>query len=154
MGIDQLGFQSVQLGYLKILQMGNADPNNTKAGKEYEHRPHAKMLSGTESMKSAEEMLKKKMNSRSLESVAQELVSAMMMSAYLLEKATSSNDDKSRFSNHDVIISVEEACGSNHDVIISFEEACGSNRDVIVSIIDADEETEADSRNRNSENSN
>ncbi|KZV28113.1 hypothetical protein F511_27679 [Dorcoceras hygrometricum] len=36
MGIDQLGFQSIQLGYLKILQMGNADPNNTKAGKEYE----------------------------------------------------------------------------------------------------------------------
>ncbi|KZV37030.1 hypothetical protein F511_11976 [Dorcoceras hygrometricum] len=33
MGIDQLDFQSVQLGYLKILQMGNADPNNTKAGK-------------------------------------------------------------------------------------------------------------------------
>ncbi|KZV56876.1 hypothetical protein F511_26118 [Dorcoceras hygrometricum] len=33
MGIDQLGFQSVQLGYLKILQMGNIDPNNTKAGK-------------------------------------------------------------------------------------------------------------------------
>ncbi|KZV49417.1 bromodomain and extraterminal domain protein 9 [Dorcoceras hygrometricum] len=39
MGIDQLGFQSVQLGYLKILQMGNADPNNTKAGKEYEVKP-------------------------------------------------------------------------------------------------------------------
>ncbi|KZV54150.1 pentatricopeptide repeat-containing protein mitochondrial [Dorcoceras hygrometricum] len=36
MGIDQLGFQSVQLGYLKILQMGNTDPDNTKAGKEYE----------------------------------------------------------------------------------------------------------------------
>ncbi|KZV14352.1 hypothetical protein F511_43573 [Dorcoceras hygrometricum] len=33
MGIDQLGFQSVQLGYLKILKMGNTDPNNTKAGK-------------------------------------------------------------------------------------------------------------------------
>ncbi|KZV50697.1 cell division cycle 20.2, cofactor of APC complex-like [Dorcoceras hygrometricum] len=32
MGIDQLGFQSVQLGYLKILKMGNTDPNNTKAG--------------------------------------------------------------------------------------------------------------------------
>ncbi|KZV30245.1 hypothetical protein F511_38990 [Dorcoceras hygrometricum] len=40
MGIDQLGFQSVQLGYLKILQMGNIDPNNTKAGKEYEVKPH------------------------------------------------------------------------------------------------------------------
>ncbi|KZV55392.1 hypothetical protein F511_03873 [Dorcoceras hygrometricum] len=33
MGIDQLGFQSVQLGYLKILKMGNTDPNSTKAGK-------------------------------------------------------------------------------------------------------------------------
>ncbi|KZV32749.1 hypothetical protein F511_31459 [Dorcoceras hygrometricum] len=33
MGIDQLKFQSVQLGYLMILQMGNTDPNNTKAGK-------------------------------------------------------------------------------------------------------------------------
>ncbi|KZV35285.1 hypothetical protein F511_21301 [Dorcoceras hygrometricum] len=40
MGIDQLGFQSVQLGYLKILQMGNADPNNTEAGKEYKVKPH------------------------------------------------------------------------------------------------------------------
>ncbi|KZV42905.1 hypothetical protein F511_44214 [Dorcoceras hygrometricum] len=49
---------------------------------------------------------------------AQELVSVVMTSAYLLE----------------------EACGSNHDVIISVEEACGSNRDVIVSIIEADEE--------------
>ncbi|KZV56839.1 ankyrin repeat-containing protein-like [Dorcoceras hygrometricum] len=33
MGIDQLGFQSVQLGYLKLLQMGNADPNNTNQEK-------------------------------------------------------------------------------------------------------------------------
>ncbi|KZV16727.1 hypothetical protein F511_25873 [Dorcoceras hygrometricum] len=33
-GIDQLALHSVQLGYLKILQMGNTDPNNTKAGKE------------------------------------------------------------------------------------------------------------------------
>ncbi|KZV06984.1 putative anion transporter [Dorcoceras hygrometricum] len=40
-------------------------------------------------------MSKKKMNSRSLESVAQELASEMMTSAYLLEKATSSNDDAS-----------------------------------------------------------
>ncbi|KZT75931.1 hypothetical protein F511_47044 [Dorcoceras hygrometricum] len=66
-----------------------------------------------------------------------------MTSAYLLEEAG--------ISNADVSISVEEAY---HDVIISVEEACGSNRDVIVSIIEADEETEADSRNRNSENSN
>ncbi|KZV33331.1 Peroxidase 48-like [Dorcoceras hygrometricum] len=34
MGIDQLALHSIQLGYLKILQMGNADPNNTKAGKQ------------------------------------------------------------------------------------------------------------------------
>ncbi|KZV42375.1 hypothetical protein F511_40604 [Dorcoceras hygrometricum] len=34
MGIDQLNLRSVQLGYLKILQMGNADPNNTKAGRQ------------------------------------------------------------------------------------------------------------------------
>ncbi|KZV52435.1 hypothetical protein F511_34310 [Dorcoceras hygrometricum] len=33
MGIDQLKFQSVQLGYLMILQMGNTDPNNIKSGK-------------------------------------------------------------------------------------------------------------------------
>ncbi|KZV30215.1 hypothetical protein F511_40832 [Dorcoceras hygrometricum] len=33
MGIDQLKFKSVQLGYLMILQMGNTDPNNTEAGK-------------------------------------------------------------------------------------------------------------------------
>ncbi|KZV39005.1 hypothetical protein F511_38570 [Dorcoceras hygrometricum] len=33
MGIDQLGFQSVHPGYLKILQMGNTDPNNTNSGK-------------------------------------------------------------------------------------------------------------------------
>ncbi|KZV30236.1 hypothetical protein F511_31098 [Dorcoceras hygrometricum] len=38
---------------------------------------------------------RKKMNSRCLESVAQDLVSAMMTSAYLLEKATSSNVDVS-----------------------------------------------------------
>ncbi|KZV45151.1 hypothetical protein F511_27746 [Dorcoceras hygrometricum] len=44
MGIDQLGFQSVQLGYLKILQMGNEDPNNTKAGKEYENIGHQGLL--------------------------------------------------------------------------------------------------------------
>ncbi|KZV36855.1 hypothetical protein F511_16503 [Dorcoceras hygrometricum] len=34
MGIDQLTLQPVQLGYLKILQMGNTDPKDTKAGKE------------------------------------------------------------------------------------------------------------------------
>ncbi|KZV15755.1 myosin-15-like [Dorcoceras hygrometricum] len=34
MGIDQLNLHSVQLGYLKILQVGNTDPNNTKAGKQ------------------------------------------------------------------------------------------------------------------------
>ncbi|KZT76855.1 hypothetical protein F511_46118 [Dorcoceras hygrometricum] len=33
-GNDQLNLNSVQLGYLKILQVGNADPNNTKAGKQ------------------------------------------------------------------------------------------------------------------------
>ncbi|KZV15688.1 U-box domain-containing protein 50 [Dorcoceras hygrometricum] len=44
MGIDQLDFQSVQLGYLKILQMGNTDPNNTKAGKEHEVKPQAQFV--------------------------------------------------------------------------------------------------------------
>ncbi|KZV53933.1 hypothetical protein F511_04524 [Dorcoceras hygrometricum] len=44
MGIDQLEFQSVQLGYLKILQIGNADPNNTKEGKEYEIIGHNGLL--------------------------------------------------------------------------------------------------------------
>ncbi|KZV48675.1 hypothetical protein F511_22915 [Dorcoceras hygrometricum] len=34
MGIDQLALHSVQLGYLKILKMGNTDPKGTKAGKE------------------------------------------------------------------------------------------------------------------------
>ncbi|KZV31282.1 hypothetical protein F511_41657 [Dorcoceras hygrometricum] len=34
MGIDQLNLHSVQLGYLKILKVGNADPTNTKAGKQ------------------------------------------------------------------------------------------------------------------------
>ncbi|KZV57277.1 pentatricopeptide repeat-containing protein mitochondrial [Dorcoceras hygrometricum] len=33
-GIDQLNLHSVQLGYLKILQVGNTDPNNTKVGKQ------------------------------------------------------------------------------------------------------------------------
>ncbi|KZV20686.1 hypothetical protein F511_09663 [Dorcoceras hygrometricum] len=33
-GIHQLNLHSVPLGYLKILQVGNADPNNTKAGKQ------------------------------------------------------------------------------------------------------------------------
>ncbi|KZV13812.1 hypothetical protein F511_45003 [Dorcoceras hygrometricum] len=47
-------------------------------------------------------MSKKKMKSRNLESVAQDLVSAMMTSSYLLEKAVSSNDD--------VSISTGESC--------------------------------------------
>ncbi|KZV29129.1 hypothetical protein F511_41456 [Dorcoceras hygrometricum] len=38
-GIDQLNFHSVQLGYLKFLQMGNADPHKTKAGNKYEVKP-------------------------------------------------------------------------------------------------------------------
>ncbi|KZV30197.1 hypothetical protein F511_42920 [Dorcoceras hygrometricum] len=53
-------------------------------------------------------MSKKKMNSRSLESVAQELVSAMMTSAYLLEKAVSINDD--------VSISTEKTASSNYEL--------------------------------------
>ncbi|KZV51670.1 hypothetical protein F511_32022 [Dorcoceras hygrometricum] len=36
MGIDQLGFQSVQLDYLKILQLGNTDPNNKNHENKYE----------------------------------------------------------------------------------------------------------------------
>ncbi|KZT76359.1 hypothetical protein F511_46615 [Dorcoceras hygrometricum] len=36
MGIDQLNLHSVQLGYLKTLQMGNIDPNNTKQENKYE----------------------------------------------------------------------------------------------------------------------
>ncbi|KZV55388.1 pre-mRNA-processing protein 40A [Dorcoceras hygrometricum] len=34
MAVDQLALHSVQLGYLKILQMGNTDTNNPKAGKQ------------------------------------------------------------------------------------------------------------------------
>ncbi|KZV58179.1 hypothetical protein F511_35900 [Dorcoceras hygrometricum] len=39
-GIDQLNLYSVHLGYLKILQMGNTDPNNTKQENKYEVKPH------------------------------------------------------------------------------------------------------------------
>ncbi|KZV25875.1 hypothetical protein F511_30498 [Dorcoceras hygrometricum] len=44
-GIDQLNFHSVQLGYLKLLQMGNADPNKTKVGNKYEVKPQYEELS-------------------------------------------------------------------------------------------------------------
>ncbi|KZT75757.1 phenylalanyl-tRNA synthetase [Dorcoceras hygrometricum] len=44
-GIDQLNFHSAQLGYLKLLQMGNAYPNKTKAGNKYEVKPQYKELS-------------------------------------------------------------------------------------------------------------
>ncbi|KZV44200.1 protein kinase, catalytic domain containing protein [Dorcoceras hygrometricum] len=39
MGIDLLKFQSVQLGYLKILQLGNTDPNNKNRKRKYEVKP-------------------------------------------------------------------------------------------------------------------
>ncbi|KZV25129.1 hypothetical protein F511_40336 [Dorcoceras hygrometricum] len=45
MGVDQLNLHSVQLGYLKILQMGNADPNNTKQENKYEVKPQYEELS-------------------------------------------------------------------------------------------------------------
>ncbi|KZV48817.1 hypothetical protein F511_24056 [Dorcoceras hygrometricum] len=45
MGIDQLNLHSVQLGYLKILQMGNTDPNNTKQENKYEVKPQYEELS-------------------------------------------------------------------------------------------------------------
>ncbi|KZV52325.1 hypothetical protein F511_38142 [Dorcoceras hygrometricum] len=45
MGIDQLNLPSVQIGYLKILQMGNTDPNNTKQENKYEVKPQYKELS-------------------------------------------------------------------------------------------------------------
>ncbi|KZV49732.1 kinesin-4-like [Dorcoceras hygrometricum] len=44
-GIDQLNFHSAQLGYLKLLQMGNADPNKTKAGNKYEVKTQYEELS-------------------------------------------------------------------------------------------------------------
>ncbi|KZV34610.1 receptor-like protein 12 [Dorcoceras hygrometricum] len=44
-GIDQLNFHSAQLGYLKLLQMGNTDPNQTKAGNKYEVKPQYEELS-------------------------------------------------------------------------------------------------------------
>ncbi|KZV39885.1 hypothetical protein F511_06471 [Dorcoceras hygrometricum] len=39
MGIDQLKFKSVQLGYLNILQLGNTDPNNKSRKRKYEVKP-------------------------------------------------------------------------------------------------------------------
>ncbi|KZV51436.1 hypothetical protein F511_20816 [Dorcoceras hygrometricum] len=42
-----MALHSVQLGYLKILQMGNTDPNNTKAGNKYEVKPQYEKLSKT-----------------------------------------------------------------------------------------------------------
>ncbi|KZV18388.1 hypothetical protein F511_21528 [Dorcoceras hygrometricum] len=48
-GIDQLNFHSAQLGYLKLLQMGNADPYKTKAGNKYEVKPHPSQLGGRHS---------------------------------------------------------------------------------------------------------
>ncbi|KZV26447.1 hypothetical protein F511_37178 [Dorcoceras hygrometricum] len=45
MGIDQLNIHSVQLGYLKVLQMGNTDPNNTKQENKYEVKPQYEELS-------------------------------------------------------------------------------------------------------------
>ncbi|KZV39251.1 formin-like protein 7 [Dorcoceras hygrometricum] len=38
-GHHKLNLHSVHLGYPKILQMGNTDPNNTKQEKEYEVKP-------------------------------------------------------------------------------------------------------------------
>ncbi|KZV48101.1 hypothetical protein F511_02714 [Dorcoceras hygrometricum] len=48
-GIDQLNFHSVQLDYLVLLQMGNTDPNKTKAGNKYEVKPHPSQLGGRHS---------------------------------------------------------------------------------------------------------
>ncbi|KZV28719.1 hypothetical protein F511_26895 [Dorcoceras hygrometricum] len=45
MGIDQLNLHSVQLSYLKILQVGNTDPNNTKQENKYEVKPQYEELS-------------------------------------------------------------------------------------------------------------
>ncbi|KZV23847.1 hypothetical protein F511_30718 [Dorcoceras hygrometricum] len=45
MGIDKLNLHSVQLGYLKIPQMGNADPKNTKQENKYEVKPQYEELS-------------------------------------------------------------------------------------------------------------
>ncbi|KZV07112.1 hypothetical protein F511_45407 [Dorcoceras hygrometricum] len=103
--------------------------------------------------------LRKKMNSRCLESVAQELVSAMMMSAYLLEKAVSSKDDlraatmtsallferNQKAAEAQELVSavmtsaylLEETEISNADVSIYVEEAGGSTRDVIRTITEA-----------------
>ncbi|KZV31893.1 hypothetical protein F511_35468 [Dorcoceras hygrometricum] len=44
-GIDQLNFHSVQPDYLMLLQMGNTDPNKTKAGNKYEVKPQYEELS-------------------------------------------------------------------------------------------------------------
>ncbi|KZV27657.1 hypothetical protein F511_43140 [Dorcoceras hygrometricum] len=49
MGIDQLELHSVQLGYLKILKMGNTDPNNTKAGKQIREPVSPSQLGGRHS---------------------------------------------------------------------------------------------------------
>ncbi|KZV46984.1 myb-like protein X-like [Dorcoceras hygrometricum] len=51
--IDQLIFHSAQLGYLKLLQMGNADPNKTKAGNKYEVKPQYEELSKQINMQNA-----------------------------------------------------------------------------------------------------
>ncbi|KZV40242.1 hypothetical protein F511_12924 [Dorcoceras hygrometricum] len=45
MGIDQLNLHSLQLGYLKILQLGDTDPNNTKQETKNEVKPPYEELS-------------------------------------------------------------------------------------------------------------
>ncbi|KZV55846.1 hypothetical protein F511_18836 [Dorcoceras hygrometricum] len=52
-GIDQLNFHSVQLDYLMLLQMGNTDPNKTKAGNKYEVKPQYEELSKQINMQQA-----------------------------------------------------------------------------------------------------
>ncbi|KZV48674.1 Replication protein A 70 kDa, Meiotic and somatic DNA repair [Dorcoceras hygrometricum] len=49
MGIDQLELHSVQIGYLKILQMGSTDPKDTKAGKEIRGSVSRSQLDGRHS---------------------------------------------------------------------------------------------------------
>ncbi|KZV26350.1 hypothetical protein F511_39429 [Dorcoceras hygrometricum] len=85
---------------------------------------------------------RKKMNSRCLESVAQDLVSAMMTSAYLLEKAVSSKDELRAATMTSALLFERNQKSAGAQELVSvvmtsaylLEEAGISNADVSISV--------------------
>ncbi|KZV27704.1 hypothetical protein F511_28391 [Dorcoceras hygrometricum] len=94
MGIDQLELHSVQLGYLKILQMGNTDPKDTKAGKEIRGQASVSCKWVTQTQKTQKQEKKYEVKPQYEEASKQQIMQHAINQCYEMHEAIKESEIK------------------------------------------------------------